>query len=160
MRTDSHQYPDRAGADTTGSPTRDAHTDRSVKTAGRRGPTRRGGESVMMRHSTRTRTADVYPTRSSAVSELSGRVQWIDRPHPVVWSDPHLSEGPLDADTLLRHDDKGYTIVPGLLSPAEVQDYWVELERLTDDPSLADDERVIREKESGAIRSIFEAHRI
>ncbi|GAA4818911.1 ectoine hydroxylase [Tomitella cavernea] len=89
-------------------------------------------------------------------------MRWIDRPHAVVWSKEGdaAAAGPLGVDELHGHEEKGYTIVPGLLSPAEVQEYWSELERLTADPALADDHRVIREPGSGAIRSIFEVHRI
>src|SRR5205085_1873987 len=65
-----------------------------------------------------------------------------------------------DAATLAAHDAKGYHVVEGLLSPAEVQAYWKELVRLSGDQELAGDERVITEKRSGEVRSIFEVHKI
>ncbi len=105
--------------------------------------------------------ADRYPTRSSARPASDGRMPWIDRPDPVVWpSAAEAAAGPMDPQTLAAHEKNGYTIVPGLLSPAEVQDHWIELERLIADPSLERDPRVVREAGSGAIRSIFEVHRI
>ena len=103
---------------------------------------------------------DVYPTRTSAAPARFGRMPWVDRPDPVVWSATGNVKGPFDSQRLRAHADQGYTLVPGLLSPAEVQQYWSELDRLTRDPVLIDDERVIREPASGAVRSIFEVHRI
>ena len=49
--------------------------------------------------------------------------------------------------------------MPDLLSPAEVQEYWQELDRLTDDPEVRADERTVVEKDSGQVRSLFEVHR-
>ncbi|MDN5757512.1 MAG: ectoine hydroxylase [Tomitella sp.] len=83
---------------------------------------------------------------------------WIDRDVPTVWGAGR--SGPLDKATLDQHEKTGYTIVPGMLSPAEVQNYWSEIERLTGSPQFADDERLVREAESGTVRSIFEVHRI
>src|SRR5438067_12872754 len=95
---------------------------------------------------------DVYPTR------VAGAPQPIDRTDPTVWGEE--TDGPLDAATLAAHDAKGYHIAEGLLSPAEVQAYWEELVRLSGDPQLATDERVITEKRSGEVRSILEVHKI
>ncbi|NKQ55111.1 ectoine hydroxylase [Amycolatopsis sp. K13G38] len=95
---------------------------------------------------------DVYKTR------VTGDVQAIDRVDPTVWGTE--ADGPVDAATLAAHDAKGYHIVEGLLSPAEVQTYWQELVRLSSDETLKADERVITEKKSGEVRSIFEVHKI
>lgn len=95
---------------------------------------------------------DLYPTR------VSGEAHPIDRVDPTVWGGE--ADGPIDAATLAAHDARGYHIVEGLLSPAEVQTYWQELVRLSGDQSLRGDERVITEKKSGEVRSIFEVHRI
>lgn len=104
------------------------------------------------------RADDRYPTRSSAAPTRDGRMPWIDRDVPTVWGADR--SGPLSKSALEQHEKNGYTIVPGMLSPAEVQNYWSEIERLTDAPELADDERLVREAGSGAVRSIFEVHRI
>ncbi|WP_425425984.1 ectoine hydroxylase [Amycolatopsis xylanica] len=99
-----------------------------------------------------TGVADAYPTR------IPGNPELLDRTDPTVWG--AASDGPIDAATLASHDAKGYSIVEGLLSPAEVQAYWQELVRLSADPALNADERVIREKQSRGVRSIFDVHRL
>ena len=95
---------------------------------------------------------DVYPTR------VPGKAHPIERVDPTVWGTD--ADGPVDAATLAAHDAKGYHIVEGLLSPAEVQAYWQELVRLSSDEKVKADERVITEKQSGDVRSIFEVHKI
>ncbi|MFD2417480.1 ectoine hydroxylase [Amycolatopsis pigmentata] len=99
-----------------------------------------------------TGVEDFYPTR------VTGKVHPIDRTDPTVWGAP--GDGPVDPATLASHEAKGYHIAEGLLSPAEVQTYWQELVRLSGDQELAADERVITEKRSGEVRSIFEVHKI
>jgi ectoine hydroxylase len=101
---------------------------------------------------TDTRTPDRYPTR------VLGEPSPIERTDPTVWS-AGLG-GPIDAATLAAHEARGYSIAEGLLSPAEVRTYRNELVRLTGDAGLRSDERVIVEKESQEIRSIFEVHKI
>lgn len=95
---------------------------------------------------------DSYPTR------VTGEATSIDRADPTVWGSE--ADGPIDAATLASHDAKGYLIVEGLLSPAEVQAYWQELVRLSSDEQLKSDERVITEKNFGEVRSIFDVHKI
>jgi ectoine hydroxylase len=97
-----------------------------------------------------TRVEDHYSTR------IQGEPELLDRRDPTVWGS--VSDGPFDSATLAGHDARGYSEVEGLLSPAEVQAYWQELVRLSADKSLAGDERVITEKQSGEVRSIFDVH--
>lgn len=99
-----------------------------------------------------TRTPDRYPTR------VPGAVQLIERTDPTVWA--RQDSGPIDQATLASHNAKGYSIDEAVLGKHEVQAYWDELVRLTSDPALRGDERVVVEKESQEIRSIFEVHRI
>ncbi|WP_034268770.1 ectoine hydroxylase [Haloechinothrix halophila] len=101
---------------------------------------------------TDTRIQDSYPTRITTEPEL------IEREDPVVWGSD--SDGPMGAAELRAHDANGYSIVEGLLSPAEVQGYWQELNRLSSDETLKADERVITEKASGEVRSIFDVHQL
>ncbi|PXY37163.1 ectoine hydroxylase [Prauserella sp. PE36] len=99
-----------------------------------------------------SRIEDSYPTR------VVGEAQLLERADPTVWGAE--GDGPFDAAGLASHEAKGYTIIEGLLSPAEVQGYWQELVRLSSDSQLKADERVITEKKSGEVRSIFEVHKI
>lgn len=99
-----------------------------------------------------SRVDDIYPTR------IAGEARLLDRTDPTVWGGEQ--DGPFDAAGLAAHATKGYSIIEDLLSPAEVQGYWQELVRLSSDEELADDERVITEKGSGSVRSIFEVHKI
>ena len=96
-------------------------------------------------------TTDRYPTRGSDPAQL-------DRTDPTVW--PGVPSGPAGREELAAHDAKGFHVVEGLLSPAEVQSYWQELERLTHDEEVRADERTIIERSSNEVRSIFEVHEI
>ncbi|RSM82191.1 ectoine hydroxylase [Kibdelosporangium aridum] len=100
---------------------------------------------------TSTRAADRYPTR------VIGEPGLIERTDPTVWAN---APGPVDPATLASHDAKGYSVDEGVLSKQEVRTYWQELGRLTGDTRLRADERVVIEKESQEIRSIFEVHKI
>jgi len=90
---------------------------------------------------------DAYPTRVSTEDPIA-------REHPTVWGS--ASDGPFDAGALAAHEQRGYTILEDFLSPTEVDTFSAELTRLTSDTSLRDDERVVTEKASGEVRSIFE----
>jgi ectoine hydroxylase len=96
-------------------------------------------------------TQDRYPTRGRESSV-------VERKDPTVW--PGVTSGPESAEDLAAHEAKGFHTVEGLLSPAEVQTYWQELERLCRDPKMRSDKRTIVEKSSDEVRSIFEVHRI
>lgn len=96
------------------------------------------------------RVEDRYPTR------IADDARALERTDPTVWGTAH--DGPIDRATLTSHDAKGFSVVEGLLSPAEVQGYWQELVRLSGDEELKADERVVTEKASGDVRSIFEVH--
>jgi ectoine hydroxylase len=96
-------------------------------------------------------TQDRYPTRGRESSV-------VERKDPTVW--PGVTSGPASAEDLAAHDAKGFHTVEGLLSPAEVQAYWQELERLCREPKIRSDERTVVEKSSDQVRSIFEVHRI
>lgn len=98
------------------------------------------------------RIEDSYPTR------IAADAQPIERAHPTVWGSD--SDGPMDAATLRSHEEKGFSVVEGMISPAEVQGYWQELVRLSNDTELKSDERVVTEKESGQVRSIFEVQKL
>ncbi|OLT47985.1 ectoine hydroxylase [Saccharomonospora sp. CUA-673] len=102
---------------------------------------------------TESRISDAYPTRLRG-----GEARLLDRGDPTVWGT--AGDGPFGSADLAAHDENGYTIVEGLISPAEVQEYWAELGRLSSDEQLKSDERVVTEPSSGEVRSVFEVHRI
>jgi ectoine hydroxylase len=103
-----------------------------------------------------TTVHDNYPTR------ITGAPTPMVRPDPTVWpAEPgERPVGPFDPATVAAYNADGCTIVQGLLSPAEVEAYSAELDRLTSDERLRDDERTVVEKESNEVRSIFEVHKI
>lgn len=97
--------------------------------------------------------ADHYPTRNDVTIGIQPRHD------PVVWA-PENSGGPLDANGVSRFDADGFLAIESLLDADVVADLSHELDMLRADPVLAADERSIRERDSGQIRSIFEVHRI
>ncbi|MFB8279464.1 ectoine hydroxylase [Nocardia colli] len=104
---------------------------------------------VLLHTETRPETgsADRYPTR------LSTPGTHLDRKDPTVW-------GRVETPALVNFDTDGFASVDDLLTPTEVADFSAEIGRLAGDPSLRDDERVIVEKSSKRVRSVFEVHRL
>lgn len=90
---------------------------------------------------------DRYRTRTAVA------VPPVERTDPTVW-------GTVSSPVLESFDADGYTIIDELLTPVEVADYATEMNRLAADPDLRPDERVIIEKTSNRVRSIFEVHKI
>jgi ectoine hydroxylase len=101
---------------------------------------------------TQVGTVDRYPTRTPHDMEV------IRRPEPLIPCG--RPDGPFDLPALAAYTRTGFTTVPGLLSAAEIEVYQQESVRLAADEQLRDDERVILEKDSSRVRSIFEVHRI
>ncbi|MFH5228634.1 ectoine hydroxylase [Antrihabitans spumae] len=97
-----------------------------------------------------TIATDLYPTRKGPVCTV------VDRPDPVVWSG--LTDGSLHAAELARYEDKGFHVMPSVLSSGEVAACYSEIGRLATSPDLAADPRVIREQGTGDVRSIFDVH--
>jgi len=90
---------------------------------------------------------DLYPTRGAGVPTT-------ERSHPTVWGT--AADGPFTQEELDAHERRGFTILPDFISPEEVTTYSDELTRLANDQSLRSDERVVTERVSGEMRSIFE----
>lgn len=90
---------------------------------------------------------DFYPTRVSAAEPI------LDRPHQSVWGT--ADEGPFSQQELDAHESRGYSIIENFITADEVELYTAELERLSGEESLQSDHRVVRERETGAVRSIF-----
>ncbi|MGO2048831.1 MAG: ectoine hydroxylase [Microbacterium sp.] len=94
---------------------------------------------------------DLYPSRLTEPRPPQ------KREHPAVWGD---ASGPFTRDELDAHEARGYTVIDDFLGANEVTDYTAELLRLSDAPELATDERVIRERSTGAVRSVFAVHQL
>ncbi|VFA96066.1 ectoine hydroxylase [Nocardia farcinica] len=90
---------------------------------------------------------DRYPTRTA---EPAPHIERLD---PTVWGEVH-------SEQLSTFDRDGFSIMENLLNPEEVSEFRAEVERLAADKSLLDDERVIREKTSNRVRSVFEVHKL
>ena len=91
---------------------------------------------------------DLYQTRLPEPAPITSRR------HPTLWGGP--GDGPMGEADLSRYEQQGYLIVDELLSVEEVAEFNRETSRLAADPEIRDDERVITEKGSGSVRSIFE----
>jgi len=90
---------------------------------------------------------DRYPTRTTE------RAPHIERRDPTVW-------GEIRDEQLATYERDGFAIMDALLTPDEVAGFRAEIERLMVDPALAGDDRVIREKTSNQVRSVFEVHKL
>ncbi|MCE5291026.1 MAG: ectoine hydroxylase [Nocardiaceae bacterium] len=98
-----------------------------------------------------TTTADRYPTRVPVPKPSTPRTD------PTVWGS---QPGPLDRRTLIRHSTTGYSVHQNLFSADELSSYAAAARGLIDKPLLRHDPRVIREKSSLQVRSIFEPHKL
>lgn len=68
--------------------------------------------------------------------------------------------GPLNEAELAGFDARGYLTIDELLSEREVVELTDAIQSMAQDPTLADDPRVIREPDSAEARSVFEVHRL
>ncbi|MGO1769049.1 MAG: ectoine hydroxylase [Microbacterium sp.] len=98
---------------------------------------------------TQTITPDLYPTRTGAAT-----AEPIARQHPTVWGD--AADGPFGADELEAHEERGFTILEDFVTDDEVELFSDELRRLSSDESLRGDPRLVTERSTGAVRSVFE----
>ncbi|MFF8731422.1 ectoine hydroxylase [Streptomyces sp. NPDC015171] len=94
---------------------------------------------------------DLYPTRVSGEAVPQPRVD------PVVWG---KGPGPLSEEQLAAYESSGYLVLDQLLSPAEVETYRAELERLGQDAELRAGDRVVLEPDSDRLRSVFEVEKV
>lgn len=99
-----------------------------------------------------TAITDLYPTRGAEETA-------VPRQDPVVWSPPG-APGPISAADLQGYEHDGFLAMPELITPAEVEVYRAELDRLVNDPLIRADERSIVEPATQSVRSVFEVHKI
>ena len=99
---------------------------------------------------TATRPIDVYRTR------LTGRSQIEPRSHSVVWG--HAPEGPLSEEQLHVYARRGYHTEESVLSDADIATCLGEVDAIAD--RLGEDERLVRERSGGDLRSVFAVHQL
>lgn len=90
---------------------------------------------------------DRYPTRTAEPRPLQ------ERHDATVW-------GRIGNAELAAFDTDGFAILDRLLSPEEVAEFAAEIDRLANDPDLRGDDRLIVEKTSQQVRSVFEVHKL
>ncbi|MCL4461453.1 MAG: ectoine hydroxylase [Nitrospirae bacterium] len=100
----------------------------------------------------RENPVDLYPSRR--LNEPA----WYDRRDPVVHADDR-ENAPIGPERVREFDQNGYLVLPGLFSSEEVAVFRHELDRIREDARTGDSGETIRERESGAVRSVFAVHR-
>jgi len=94
------------------------------------------------------RPDDLYPSRVGGTGGLLPRLDPVVAPH---------GEGPLETKALARFDRDGFLVVRGLLSRVRTEALLAAVEQHND--TRCDDPALVREPETGALRSIFRIHR-
>ena len=97
-------------------------------------------------------------TSATYRSRTSTEPSPVDRVEPVIWGDP--TGGPLTRDESTAYERDGLLVFEQLLDDGEVDRLGKDLQHLTRDPRLDGDDRVIREPDGRAVRSVFEVHRL
>src|SRR5690606_6023122 len=95
---------------------------------------------------------DHYPSRQH------DEPRWQERLDPVVYRSD-LANAPIPAELIERFERDGYLVIPNLFSAEEVAFFREELDRMRQDPAVADSGKTIKEPDSGAIRSVFAIHK-
>lgn len=95
---------------------------------------------------------DLYPSRVDENPTI------LERKDPVIYT-KDSKKCPLDSEQINFYQKNGYLLFERFFSEEEVQDLRKELNRLWDTNQESNAEEVIREPESGEIRSIFAVHR-
>lgn len=101
---------------------------------------------------TTTTAEDLFPTRLTQPSDF------ITRTQPTVWGSPN--DGPFTEAELNAHEQRGFSILDDFISADEVALYSGELDRLAADTALQNDDRLITERSTGTVRSVFEVEKL
>ena len=81
----------------------------------------------------------------------------VDRVDPVVWGD---RPGPLSPEQILFYQECGYILVERLFGESELDDLRAEWRRLAASRFEQKNPQLIREPDSGDIRSVFRVHKV
>jgi ectoine hydroxylase len=101
------------------------------------------------------RTDDRYPTRVFDEPHI------LDRVDPVVAdSATEPGAGPLSHDQVRAFDRDGFIVLEDVFHLEEARRYLAELHRLSADEELKRQDRVVTERDTDEVRSIFEIHRV
>jgi len=82
----------------------------------------------------------------------------VPRREPVVYGSE--ADGPFGADQLQTYEQQGFLVIDELVDSDFINTLRGALSRIVNDPTLADDERLVREPGSDDVRSVFEIHRL
>ncbi|MBI2782491.1 MAG: ectoine hydroxylase [Gammaproteobacteria bacterium] len=96
---------------------------------------------------------DLYPSRGGRAATLSPRVD------PVVHA-PAEREPPVARALITAYEEQGFLVLDELFTSAEIAAMRAELERLRGDALIAQRPEAIRERETGALRSLFRVHQL
>ena len=98
---------------------------------------------------------DPYPSR------LTEYRAPLPRREPVVHSrNQRRWEGPLDEVALSRYERDGFLWFEGFFSRDRIEPFFEELKEMANDEALMRSDQVIRDPNSGAIRSVFGMHQL
>lgn len=98
---------------------------------------------------------DFYPTR------LGKPLERLRRTAPVVHSEGEKRwYGPLDEQSLARFERDGFLWLEGFFSKERVAPFLDELKEMANDTSIANSEQVIKDRQSGELRSVFAMHEL
>ncbi|QCF26810.1 ectoine hydroxylase [Hydrocarboniclastica marina] len=98
---------------------------------------------------------DFYPSR------LDSPADRLRRTAPTVHAQgPKRWQGPLDEQSLARFERDGFLWFDGFFSRDRVTPFLDELQELAKDTALANSEQVIKDPQSGDLRSVFAMHEL
>lgn len=81
----------------------------------------------------------------------------VPRSEPVVWGD---LQGPMSQVEMRSYEERGFHTDRALITETELHSLEAEVSRLTDPAVAGGDHRVIYEKDSDTVRSIFQVHEL
>lgn len=98
---------------------------------------------------------DLFPTR------LPEHRAMFPRPDSVVHSRKQDRwDGPLDEEALSRYERDGFLWFEGFFSRERIETFFDELAELATDEQLMNSDQVIKDSQSGELRSVFKMHEI
>jgi len=94
--------------------------------------------------------------RDPYASRVGGQAEIAERVDPVVWG---AADGPLTARELEQFESRGFVVKERLFGKTDVTRMLEELERLAAFYAEQPTDEVVKEPETGTIRSVFRVHR-